>query len=164
MRTKLLIALVSALLAIPSAAFADERAGTTDAATDVAVRQADESDRAPDREQDERPETDVVRDERPVRDVASDREIDRRCLDADVVSDRCCLHVADEHPERCRHHICQDTDVLTDRCCLHFAQDHPERCRDREIDTINYRTLFWRAFHAGNWQLIIRLLNHLHII
>ena len=179
MRTKLLIAFIAAMLTIPSAAFAtdsDVRSDQSDQAVDVV--QTD--DRA--KEQDTRPET--------VRPPETD-EPTRRCLDADKVTDRCCLHFADENPERCRDHLCKDTDALTDRCCHYFADehpercrdhtcdetdrvtdrcclyvanDHPERCRDDEVDTPNYRKLFWRLFKAGEWQLIIRLLEHLAII
>ena len=178
MRTKLLISFIAALLTLPSAAFAYERDGgdaVSDQASDQAVDVAEPTDRATDRETDR--ETDRPSD-----------ELTRRCLEADKVSDRCCAHFADQNPERCRDFICQDTDVLTDRCCLHFAADHPERCRDficKNSDVvsdrcclhladdhpercrdheINYRHLFWRLFHAGEWELILRLLHHLQII
>ena len=184
MRTKLLIAFIAAMLMVPSAAFAtdtDTRSDQSDQAVDVA--EAGEDARPPrdsEPENDRRPESDVATDEPTRRCLEADQITDRcclhladdhperchdhRCIDTDQITDRCCLHLADDHPERCHDHRCIDTDQITDRCCLHLADDHPERCRDREVDTPNYRGLFWRLFKAGEWQLIIRLLKHLEIV
>lgn len=187
MGRKLLIACIATVLMIPTAALAAE--SEVDTVSDRVSDQAEqvdrvETDRATDHETDT--ETDRPRDH-----VTDEPDITRRCLEADkvtdrccarfaddnptrcrdflcrdtdVLTDRCCVYFADEYPERCRDHTCADLDVLTDRCCVHLADDHPERCRDREVDEPHYRALFWRLFEAGEWQLIIRLLNHLSII
>ena len=182
MRKRLLISFIAAMLMLPSAAFATDEAPARD--SDVA-RESD-GDGQDGREEDkaEEPQSDETDRVKPT------DEIDRRCLDVDKVTDRCCKHFADENPQRCRDYLCRpidvlsdrccryfadehpercrdhcvETDVVSDRCCLHLADDHPERCRDHRVDPPNYRKLFWRLVHAGEWQLLVRLLTHLGLI
>jgi hypothetical protein len=59
-------------------------------------------------------------------------------------------------------------DAVTDRpgCCPDRPVDFrvPEWCRDHEPPEINIRQLVWRLIHAGEWEMLFRLLHRLHII
>jgi len=54
------------------------------------------------------------------------------------------------------------TDTVTDRPADRVT-DRPVDRRP-EHDEINYRKLFWRLVHAGEWGLVVRLLHHLGLI
>lgn len=54
------------------------------------------------------------------------------------------------------HRRCQQPPV--DRCT--DLADNPERC----IRPDNWRQLFWRLIHAGEWKLLLRLLNALGLL
>ena len=191
MRKKLLIAFIAALLTLPTAAFAAESVDDTrpdqdierpdekpDGPVPLAIRRLGQVDDDRDKDDKERTRDDIDRrcleadkvtdrccryfaDDRPERCRGSGP--DHLCRTIDVNTDRCCKYFADENPERCRDH-CKDADDLTLRCCLYLAGDHPERCRDHEVEPNNYRKLFWRLVHAGEWTMVIRLLTHLGLV